>query len=466
MKRTIVLLALLGVGLSVQADEASERIARDLLPTFRIEGEPATPQTVSARLAHHGIPALSVAFAIDGEIAWAKAWGSADVEAARPATADTFFLAGSISKPVAALRAHQLVEEGRVDLDTNVNDYLTRWQVPDNEFTTKEKVTLRRILNHTAGLTVWGFPGYDKGDDVPSVEDVLDGKGNTAAVRVYKEPGDGWQYSGGGYTIMQLMIEEVDGRPFAETLETSVLRPLGMSSSTFTNPLPEPLHARAATGYRSNGTRVEGDWPIYPEMAAAGLWTTPSELIAYAIDVQHVDQDKGSGLLDRTTVEAMLTPGANNHGLGPVVNGEYFGHGGADEGFRAQLAAWRNSPYALVAMVNSDTSTILAEFIQAVAREYDLPGFEQNVKHPVDLTAAQLETWTGQYKIEDVGLVTIEASAAGLMTNTDFGFPDQAWRPLGPDRFFSTATGQEISFALDSDVASVFFSGIVGRRID
>ena len=466
MKRTIVLVALLGVGLSIQADEASDRIAQNLLPTFRIEGETSNPQTVSARLAHHGIPALSVAFAIDGEVAWAEAWGLADVEAERPADPDTFFLAGSISKPVAAMRALQLVETGTVDLDSNINDYLTRWQIPDNEFTTSEKVTLRRILNHTAGLTVWGFPGYDKGDDVPSVEEVLDGKGNTPAVRVYKEPGGAWQYSGGGYTIMQLMIEEVDGRAFADSLERNVLRPLGMDTSTFTNPLPESLHHRAATGYRSNGTRVEGDWPIYPEMAAAGLWTTPAELIRYAIDVQRVDRDAGDGLLAPDTVRTMLTPGDNDHGLGPVVNETTFSHGGADEGFRAQLVAWRNSPYALVAMVNSDTSTVVAEFIQAVAREYDLAGFEQDVKRPVDLSADQLETWTGRYAIEDIGFVTIEAGAAGLTTNTDFGFPEQTWRPLGPDRFFSTATGQEISFAVDSDVASVSFGGIVGRRID
>ena len=282
-------------------------------------------------------------------------------------------------------------------------------------------------------------------------------------MRVYKTPGRDWQYSGGGYTIMQLMIEEVDGRPFADTLEANVLRPLGMSSSTFTNPLPERLHGRAATGYRSDGTRVEGDWPIYPEMAAAGLWTTPTELIEYAIDVQRVDQHGGKGLLDPATVEAMLTPGENNHGLGPIANADTFGHGGADEGFRAQLTAWREAPYALVAMVNSDTSTVLTEFSQAVAREYGLPGYEQEVKRTVDLTQAELTRWEGRYSIEGFGTITIAGQANGLQSTTDFGFPDERWRPVAIDRFFSTATGQEISFEHVDGQARVK-SGIVGVR--
>ena len=158
MVRFIVFLVAIGAAPTIAADAALDRIARDLRPTFRIEGEPSRPQSVEARLDHHGIPALSVAFAIEGKVAWAQAWGFADVEAARRATAESFFLAGSISKPVAAMRAHQLVEAERVDHDTNINDYLTRWRLPDNEFTATEKVTLRRILNHTAGLTVWGFP--------------------------------------------------------------------------------------------------------------------------------------------------------------------------------------------------------------------------------------------------------------------------------------------------------------------
>ncbi len=449
---------------SLNDQKALDRIARDLRPTFTVEGESTDSQHVANRLRHHGIPALSVAFAVDGEIAWHAAWGLADIETSRPADHETLFMAASISKPVSAIRALQLVEDERVDLDRNINDYLTRWQVPDNEYTTKEKVTLRRILNHTAGLTVWGFPGYENGSEIPSVEDVLDGKGKTPAVRVYKEPGGDWQYSGGGYTVLQLMIEEVDETSFASSLEANVLTPLGMASSTFTNPLPTTHHALAATAYRSNGNRVDGDWPVYPEMAAAGLWTTPSELIEYANDVLRVDRGGGNGLLDAATVALMLMPGDDDQGLGPVVTEETFGHTGADEGFRAQFVAWRRSGHTLVAMVNSDTNAILAEFIHAVAREYDLPGFDQDVKRLVVLDEAERSVWVGRYEMADLGTVTITAADEGLKTTSDFGIQDDAWRPFARDRYFSTTTGQEIAFETVDGKARVTIGEVVGER--
>ena len=171
----------------------------------------------------------------------------------------------------AALRAHQLVESGLINPDTDANEYLKYWKVPENEFTKEAKVTTRKTLNHTAGLTVWGFPGYDKGDTIPTVPEVLDGKGNTNSVRVYKKPGESWMYSGGGYTIMQLMITDLEGSSFPEIMQKNILGPLGMISSTFENPLSEKYHIIAATGYRGDRTKVEGKWPIYPEMAVAGL---------------------------------------------------------------------------------------------------------------------------------------------------------------------------------------------------
>ena len=371
------------------------RIENGLQSNLQIDGDPVPSYNINKRLRELGIPGLSMAMVVDGEIAWAKGYGMADSSENRVVDTNTLFLAGSISKPVAALRAHQLVESGELDLDVNVNEYLQSWQLPDNEFTESEKVTLRRILNHTAGLTVWGFPGYDKGDTIPSTQDVLDGNGNTDSVRVYKTPGESWMYSGGGYTIMQLVITDTENITFPASMQEFVLDPLGMTASTFENPLPEQYHNIAATGYRGNGDEVEGKWPIYPEMAAAGLWTTPSQLIQYAIEVQKIQQTKQDGLLSYTTVEKMLTAGLNGHGLGPGVDEHTFGHGGADEGFRANLIAWKEQPVALVIMVNSDNGQIIREVQLAVAIEYDLPGIEPNIKHVVSFTDGELEKYIG-----------------------------------------------------------------------
>lgn len=444
-------------------DDLESRISRienGLQPNLQIEGEPVPSYNINERLRELGIPGLSMAMVVDGEIAWAKGYGMADSIENRMVDINTLFLAGSISKPVAALRTHQLVESGALDLDVNVNEYLQSWQLPDNEFTKSEKVTLRRILNHTAGLTVWGFPGYDKGDTIPSTQDVLDGKGNTDSVRVYKTPGESWMYSGGGYTIMQLVITDTENTTFPASMQEFVLDPLGMTASTFENPLPEQYYNIAATGYRGNGDEVEGKWPIYPEMAAAGLWTTPSQLIQYAVEMQKILQTKQDGLLSYTTVEEMVTPGMNGHGLGPGVGEHTFGHGGADEGFRANLTAWKEQPIALVIMVNSDNGQIIREVQLAVAKEYDLLGIEANIKHTVSFTDDELKKYVGNYELENVGPLSISLIDNQLAISADFIDEPVYLLAESDTLFFDQGDGTSVTFEIEGGKVT----GLVAQR--
>ena len=461
----------LAVARSPQNDDAIEtriqRIENNLQPTFQVSGRPVPKSNIDDRLEELGIPGLSIAFVNNGKIQWAKGYGSADVSERRKVDTNTLFLAGSISKPFAALRIHQLSERGKIDLDANVNDYLSNWKVPENEFTKKEKVTLRRILNHTAGLTVWGFPGYDKGDDIPTVVEVLDGKGNTDPVRVFREPGKAWRYSGGGYTVMQLLTTDIEKTPYPQLMETNVLRPLGMNASTFENPLPEKYHARAATGYRRNGSEVEGKWPIYPEMAAAGLWTTPSQLIRYAIEIQRIRRTQKDGVLSAKSVADMLKPGLNGHGLGPTTTEHTFGHGGADEGFRATLVAWNDNAHALVAMVNSDNGKILQEVVQAVAAEYGLPGYAPDVRKPVTLSKAKREEYAGLYQIPNFGNVVVTVSGGGIAIKPQNRGAPNFYLPAGNDRFFAQSTGARIEFQTQESPVQLKIIGtnLVGNRI-
>lgn len=435
---------------SSEEPDLSERIKRienNLQTQLQIEGEEKR-YNIEERLKELGIPGVSIALVIDGKLEWAKGYGMADSAENRKIDTKTMFLAGSISKPVAALRAHQLQEQGVLDIDKNVNDYLTSWKVPDNAFTVNEKVTTRRILNHTAGLTVWGFPGYDKGDTIPSVPSVLDGKGNTDSVRVYKTPGESWQYSGGGYTIMQLMLTDIEQRAFPEIMQQNVLDSLGMTNSTFVNPLPSAFHKIAATGYRRNGDEVEGKWPIYPEMAAAGLWTTPSELILYAVEIQKVLLSGEDGFLKNETVEEMLTPGMNDHGLGPTIAAHTFGHNGADEGFRAGLVAWKDKADAAVVMVNSDNGSIMMEILLAISEEYDLDGFHPDVRTVSEIAADDRLKYTGTFSteygeteiiIKDRGLV----GTGGWFTNPAYLLPEN------DTTFFNSASGTEYNFLFE-----------------
>ncbi len=448
-------------------DERIARIENGLQPNLQIQGEAIPNFNIEARLKELGIPGVSIAVINDGEVEWARGYGMADVAENRPVTSETLFLAGSVSKPVAALRAHQLVEAGKLDLDKNVNDYLTSWKLPDNEFTVNEKVTTRRILNHTAGLTVWGFPGYDKGDTVPSAAEVLDGKGNTDSVRVYKTPGESWMYSGGGYTIMQLMMTDLEQKPFAEIMQANVLNPFGMTGSTFENPLPEQYHGIAATGYRRNGNEVEGKWPIYPEMAAAGLWTTPSQLILYAKEIQKIYQTKQDGLLKAATVNEMLTPGMNDHGLGPVIEEFTFGHTGADEGFRANLMAWREQQVAVVIMVNSDNGSIIKEILLGIAKEYQLPGVDPMTRTVNNQPIEARTPMVGTYNFPDLGEAHVSIKENGLEVVGEFTDEPILLLPESDTTYFNRNSGTYYTFIKKNGaVTGIRFWEYVGQKTE
>jgi CubicO group peptidase (beta-lactamase class C family) len=447
-----------------ELDSRIIRIENGLISSLQIKGQPQEYFNLDERLEELGIPGLSVAFSSNGEVEWAQAYGMADKSENKPMTTGSYLLAGSISKPVAAIRSLQLVEDEVFTLDEDVNHYLTSWQVPNNEFTTTEKVTLRRILSHTAGLTVWGFPGYDKGDEVPSLVDVLDGKGNTDPVRVFRQPGEAWQYSGGGYTIMQLAIEDTEDLGFAQSMKENVLDRMRMPGSTYENPLPVALHGIAATGYRANGDEVEGKWPIYPEMAAAGLWTTPSELIQYGIEIQRILQSGQDGVLSYKTVSEMLDAESDTHGLGPSVQDHTFGHGGADEGFRAQLFAWKDQPYAVVVMVNSDNGKIIRELLLSVANEYGLPGIEPVVREIIELEQESLNKFVGQYELEQVGVFDISVDGNRLkLSGVVFDYTDWLY-PQSDQVFFGSETGSLFTFYVQDGVP-VGFESQGGRAV-
>jgi CubicO group peptidase (beta-lactamase class C family) len=281
---------------------------------------------------------------------------------------------------VAALGALRLVEKGRLSLDDDVNRWLKQWTLPENEFTKDEKVTLRRILSHSAGLTVHGFPGYAVSAPLPTLVQILDGvkPANTAAIRVDVIPGSTSRYSGGGYTVMQQMMIDATGKPFPEFMQEAVLTPLGMAASTYEQPLPKEKAAGTATGYYANEKEVKGKWHIYPEMAAAGLWTTASDLARFAIGIQQAMSGKSNPVISQSMTRQMLTAQKGNSGLGFGLGGSgktlSFAHGGRDEGFDTFLIAYAESGQGVVIMVNAnDNSGAVNRMVGAVSKEYHWP---------------------------------------------------------------------------------------------
>ncbi len=279
------------------------QVETSLLRRIQIKGRPVQKFTIAERMQHWHVPGVSIAIVSGGALAWAKGYGVREL-GGTAVTSETLFQAASISKTGSAMTALRLVELGKLSLDEDINVNLKTWTLPSSEAMQGEKVTLRRLLSHTAGTTVHGFPGYAQGDPVPTLPQLLDGvrPANTAAIRVDIKPATQWRYSGGGYEIVQQLIQDVTGKSFAEVTHELVLGPLQMAHSTYQQPLPERLWADASTAYNSEGVEIRGKWHVYPEQAASGLWTTPSDLAKVILEIQ-----KPGRVLTQKTVDLMNT---------------------------------------------------------------------------------------------------------------------------------------------------------------
>ena len=446
-----------------------EQVENALLPQLIIRGGPIQTSSLSERMEHHKVPGVSIAVINNGEIEWAKGYGLADVESGTPVTESTLFQAASISKPVAATAALLLVDRGDLDLDEDVNQTLTSWQIPATRHTVREFVTLRRLITHSAGLTVHGFPGYAMGETVPSTVAVLNGDGNTDPILPDTTPGALWRYSGGGYTVMQLLVADVTGRAFPQVVRELVLDPIGMSLSTYEQPLPESRWSEAATGYRDDGDEVEGKWHVYPEMAAAGLWTTPSDLARWAMAVQRAHAGDDDGPLSPELVEGMLRPHLNDHGLGPSIgfDRQTFGHGGANEGFRCQLIAFIEGGKGAAVMTNSDNGSALArEILATIAAEYDWDIMEPIEKTVVQLEPTVLAQFSGTYEIPGYGVVEVQVGSNRLVAI----LPDGDKPILLPESdtvFFDADDGTRVTFVWEGDRVVAFETqGLKAQRIN
>jgi len=354
-----------------------ERIGNGIDPIELTKGEAPVSLNIEKLMKLYNVPGLSVAVIENYKIAWTKCYGVTEPGGGAPVTPKTLFQAGSISKPVAASGMLALVQQGKLSLDEDVNQKLKSWKVPENEFTKEQKVTLRRLASHSAGLTVHGFPGYDVDDKIPTLVQIFNGEkpANTAAIRVDFVPGSDERYSGGGITIEQQLMIDVSGKPFPELMRATVLDKIGMKDSSYEQPLPPARAAFTAGGAYGDGKLVHGKWHVYPEMAAAGLWTTPTDLAKFGIEIALSKQGKSNKVLTQKTAEEMLTMQSKNFGIGFGLSKERpgeFEHNGADEGFQALLKMNSDTGQGVAMMANSDYGILVAEeFLRSLAKEYN-----------------------------------------------------------------------------------------------
>jgi CubicO group peptidase (beta-lactamase class C family) len=313
----------------------------------------------------HHIPGVSIAVVHDYQLQWAQGFGMADIKNNIPVTPDTLFQAASISKPVTAMAALKAVEEGKLSLDQNINEVLISWKVPG-----QTTVTLRKLLSHSAGFNVSGFGGYAQGEKIPTLLEVLEGlpPANSPAIRVTNPQHlaeKKFDYSGGGYTVVQQALIDLY-KPFPETMAQLVLDPLRMTNSTFEQPLPAQFN-NFAIPYRPNGRPVQGGPHIYVEEAAAGLWSTPSDLAKYVISIQKSLQGEKNQLLSQKyakllAVKTESSAPSTQMGLGmevslnkegkPQEHGHYFSHLGQNAGYRNLLIANATNGDSIIIMTN------------------------------------------------------------------------------------------------------------------
>jgi CubicO group peptidase (beta-lactamase class C family) len=327
--------------------------------------EPPLRATLAQIMSIYKDPGFSVAVIDHGRVAWARGFGVTSVEHGGPVTPHTLFQAASISKPVTAAGVLWLVEHGQLSLDEDVNRKLKSWQVPANQFTAAGNVTLRRILSHNAGFNVHGFDGYSVGQALPTMEQTLDGlpPANNPAIRIVEAPGSVCDYSGGGYAVAGLVMRDVSGQAFEAFMRQHVLLPAGMKESTFDQALSASLEKRAAWGTDSAGKTLPGKWRLYPELAPDGLWTTPSDLAKFAVEIASSAHGKANHIFSQSSVREMLTVQCHDDptegtGLGFALGYQHqpsiFFHNGSNAGFQSLLMMNPDAGWGYAAMANSD----------------------------------------------------------------------------------------------------------------
>lgn len=426
--QALTLLAVLAPAFAHAGDDAAAiaRITAALRPQIGLANAPLKTESLQAAMTRLKVPGVSVAVIKDGKVAWTRGYGVAWVGG--PAvTPNTLFQAASVSKPVAAMAALRMVEQGQLDLDAGIDTALTGWKLPAGQGTP----SVRQLLSHTGGTSVSGFPGYAAGKSVPTLVQVLGGAwaANTKAVKVDAAPGSAFRYSGGGYTVLQQAMIDRSGKSFDVLLQETVLAPLAMSDSSFSQPLPAALQAKAAHGHDRDGKPLAGGAHTYPELAAAGLWTTPQDLARFAIAIQKGKAGGDNGVISAAMTRTMLTPVMNNYALGLAIqdDGKGFGHNGSNMGFKALMVGSTDGGDGAVILTNGDNGGPLADsLVRAIAHEYGWSFNQTRLRTTVELAPELKQTLVGKYEIEGLGHFEI-AERDGRLMVTNRGAP---WEPL------------------------------------
>ena len=467
MKR--LLFALLPVlafacGATPRADRVGS-VESGLRTTIQVAGEPLTTSTLAERMKHYHVPGVSIAVIDGGRIGWAKGYGLA--RDGQPVTPETRFSAGSVSKAVTAVAAMRLVAQRRLPLDSDVDSILRSWKVARTAAAGSTPVTLRQLLSHSGGIGVHAFyPGYEPGKPVPTPVQVLNGEApaTNAPVRVEAPPGKAFDYSGGGYQIVQQAMTDASGADFATLLKKQLFDPVRMARSSFVQVGPDAAPRDYAYGYDRTGALFPVKWYLHPEMAAAGLWTTPSDLARLGIAVSDAWNGRSNALFTRATARTMLTRQAGAWGLGFQLEGSgaafRFRHSGDNPGYKAVMIVFPATGQGAVIMTNGDGGERLAnEILLSIAAAYRWPDFVPKTKVRVALDPTEVARVAGTYAMDSMSGVQLiiapgrEGIAYTLVHGSSRSTVD--YLPAGHGRFFRRDLDIELQFSTETPARRV-----------
>lgn len=440
-------------------------IQESLIPSVVVGDTTATTYSIEERMSHYHVPGVSIAVFKDGKIVWSNSIGVTDANQELKVNSKTRFQAASISKPVTALGILKLVEKYELDLDEDVNKYLQSWKL-DSPFLENEIVTIRRLLSHTAGINIGGFQGYEKTDTIPHTTGILKGEGNTPQIELDTIPGSGFSYSGGGYVILQQLIEDVSGKIFEDYFESEVFLPLDMMNSTF-NQFPE---GNVSIAHDKEGKPYHGDWLTYPEQAAAGLWTTPVDLAKLCIAIESAYYGEEDTIISTELAKEMLTT-VENWGLGVGLRGEsqnrFFFHGGSNPGgYRSIMVDAFNARTGIIVMTNGVQGDKLHdEILRAFSMFFDISVLQPKYIQPVNLEESTLENFIGKYHFREMGDYYLEMSIDSNNQLTLYDPNDgmeNTFLPINDSTFVERFEGLELTFKMDTltdSIVSVDYNG-------
>lgn len=435
-----------------------DAVEHGLLPAMAVPNRTQAAWRIEERMARYHVAGVSIAVINGGKIDWAKGYGRTASEGTRPVTETTLFQAASLVKLVTATGALRLVQAGVLDLDRDVNAQLLTWRVPMNRYTAERPVTLRQLLSHRAGVTSHGFAGYANGEPLPTLRQILEGEppANSQPVRVDLLPGSQFRYSGGGYEIIQQLVEDATGRSFADVIQRRVFDPARMTNTTFQLPLSVERRAMVACGHTYGGEPVDHCWKQYPETAAAGLWTSPLNLAKLGIALSNAVNGIANPILRQAIVVQMLTKDADDMGLGPGVHGDgdslSFDHAGWNAGYRSYMVMYPKLGKGVAIMANGDGGDlVIQEIVRSVARTYQWPDYAPQQRRVAVIDTLMLNALVGEYDVREYGLVlSVTRDGDHLILSTTRG----SWYTYYPstnNRFFAIEDGSEISFAIAAE---------------